>query len=89
MTFDPIFFSHLNMSYNLLQEIPRSGFYGLDTLETLDLSFNDLRHVDASIFDNQKWLVDLKVRDQYHIAHAVVVKSQNRFFKRLVLTYMS
>ena len=52
---------YLNLSYNLLQDISRSGFYGLDTLETLDLSFNDLRSVDASIFDNQKWLVDLKV----------------------------
>ena len=44
-----------------MQDISRSGFYGLDTLETLDLSFNDLRSIDASLFDNQKWLVDLKV----------------------------
>ena len=51
----------MNLSYNLLQDISRSGFYGLDTLETLDLSFNDLRSIDASLFDNQKWLVDLKV----------------------------
>ena len=51
------------MSYNLLQDVPRTGFYGLDTLETLDLSFNDLRSIDASLFDNQKWLVDLKVNE--------------------------
>ena len=58
-------FRHLNLSYNLLQDISRSGFYGLDTLETLDLSFNDLRSIDASLFDNQKWLVDLKVIFNY------------------------
>ena len=51
------------MSYNLLKDLPRSGFYGLDTLETLDLSFNDLRNVDSSLFDNMNWLVDLKVHD--------------------------
>ena len=48
------------MSYNLLQDLSRSGFYGLDTLEKLDLSFNDLRSVDSSLFNNMKWLVDLR-----------------------------
>ena len=52
------------MSYNLLKDLPRSGFYGLDTLETLDLSFNDLRSVDSSLFDNMNWLVDLRVSIQ-------------------------
>lgn len=49
------------MSYNLLRDLPRSGFYGLDTLETLDLSYNDLRSVDGSLFETMKWLVDLRV----------------------------
>ena len=56
-----VFFRHLNISYNLLKDLPRSGFYGLDTIETLDLSFNDLRSVDSSLFDNMNWLVDLRV----------------------------
>ena len=56
-----LFYRHLNISYNLLKDLPRSGFYGLDTIETLDLSFNDLRSVDSSLFDNMNWLVDLRV----------------------------
>ena len=59
-----VFFRHLNISYNLLKDLPRSGFYGLDTIETLDLSFNDLRSVDSSLFDNMNWLVDLRVSIQ-------------------------
>ena len=50
------------MSYNLVRELPRFGFRGLDTLETIDLSYNDLREVDARAFKNMKWLTQLKVR---------------------------
>ena len=35
---------NLNLSYNLLQDLSRYGFYGLETLETIDLSFNDVRY---------------------------------------------
>ena len=50
------------MSYNLLRDLPRSGFLGLDTLETLDLSFNDLRKVNEKTFESMRWLTNLKVR---------------------------
>jgi hypothetical protein len=49
------------MSYNLLRDLPRSGFLGLDTLETLDLSFNDLRKIDEKTFESMRWLTILKV----------------------------
>lgn len=49
------------MSYNLVRYLPRSGFRGLETLETIDLSFNDLREVDERAFEALKWLVSLKV----------------------------
>ena len=57
-----ILYRHLNMSYNLLRTLPRSGFQGLDSLETIDLSFNDLREVDERAFHNLPWLATLKVR---------------------------
>ena len=50
------------MSYNLLRTLPRSGFEGLETLETVDLSFNDLREIDERAFDDLPWLATLKVR---------------------------
>jgi hypothetical protein len=49
------------MSYNLLRDLPRNGFLGLDTLETLDLSFNDLRKIDEKTFESMRWLTILKV----------------------------
>ena len=49
------------MSYNLLRNLPRNGFVGLETLETLDLSFNDLRVVDNRAFESMLWLSNLKV----------------------------
>ena len=49
------------MSFNLLQDLPRSGFLKLKTLETLDLSFNDLRQVDDRTFEDMHWLSVLKV----------------------------
>ena len=68
------------MSYNLLKDLPRSGFYGLDTLETLDLSFNDLRSVDSSLFDNMNWLVDLRVSIQ-NLRHNpnIALKPESKF----------
>ena len=54
-------YRYLNMSYNLLRDLPRSGFLGLDTLETLDLSFNDLRKIDEKTFESMRWLTILKV----------------------------
>ncbi len=53
------------MSYNLLRSLPRSGFEGLDSLETVDLSFNDLREVDDRAFDNLPWLATLKVSSTF------------------------
>ena len=50
------------MSYNLLRDLPRSGFLGLDTLETLDLSYNDLRKINEKTFESMRWLTNLKVR---------------------------
>ena len=44
------------MSFNLLQNLPRSGFLKIKTLETLDLSFNDLREVDERTFEDMHWL---------------------------------
>lgn len=49
------------MSYNLVRYLPRSGFRGLETLEIIDLSFNDIREVDERAFEALKWLVTLKV----------------------------
>ena len=49
------------MSYNLIRELPRSGFSGLETLEDIDLSFNDIREVDERAFDDLRWLAKLKV----------------------------
>jgi Leucine-rich repeat (LRR) protein len=49
------------MSYNLVQSLPRSGFAGLSSLETVDLSFNDLREVDDRAFDDLPWLSTLRV----------------------------
>ncbi len=54
-------FRFLNLSYNLLRDLPRSGFYGLDSLETLDLSFNDIRSIDDKTFESMRWLTVLKV----------------------------
>ena len=54
-------FRYLNMSFNLLQELPRSGFMRMKTLETLDLSFNDLRQIDDRTFEDMHWLSVLKV----------------------------
>ncbi len=50
------------MSFNLVKSLPRSGFDGVETLETIDLSFNDLREVDERAFDSLRWLADLRVR---------------------------
>ena len=36
---------YLNLSYNLMQDLSRYGFYGLETLELIDLSYNDIRSV--------------------------------------------
>ena len=49
------------MSYNLVRRLPRHGFRGLDTLETIDLSFNDIREVDERAFEDMRWLTTLKV----------------------------
>ena len=49
------------MSFNLLQDLPYSGFLKMKTLETLDLSFNDLREIDDRTFKDMHWLSDLKV----------------------------
>ena len=59
-TYD-IYFRYLNMSFNLLQDLPYSGFLKMKTLETLDLSFNDLREIDDKTFKDMHWLSDLKV----------------------------
>ena len=69
------------MSYNLLQDLPRSGFYGLDTLETLDLSFNDLRSVDSSLFNNMKWLVDLRVSNMISTSDESGTVTRNSDFR--------
>lgn len=53
------------MSYNLLRTLPRSGFEGLETLETVDLSFNDLREVDERAFDHLPWLSSLRVSSSF------------------------
>ena len=50
------------MSYNLVRRLPRHGFRGLDTLETVDLSYNDIREVDERAFEDMRWLTTLKVR---------------------------
>ena len=50
------------MSHNLLLDLPRSGFIGMETLESLDLSHNDLRIVDKRAFESMLWLSDLQVR---------------------------
>ena len=55
------YFRYLNMSFNLLQDLPYSGFLKMKTLETLDLSFNDLREIDDRTFKDMHWLSDLKV----------------------------
>ena len=57
------------MSHNLLLDLPRSGFIGMETLESLDLSHNDLRIVDKRAFESMLWLSDLQVRTltQYFI----------------------
>ena len=52
----------MNVSYNLIRDLPRSGFRGLETLETIDLSFNDLREIDDRAFDGMRWLTKLRVR---------------------------
>ena len=54
-------FRYLNLSHNLLRDLPRSGFLGMETLESLDLSFNDLRVVDKRAFESMLWLSNLKV----------------------------
>ena len=45
---------YLNISHNLLLDLPRSGFIGMETLESLDLSHNDLRIVDKRAFEKPK-----------------------------------
>ena len=50
------------MSYNLVRHLPRYGFRGLNTLETIDLSYNDIREVDERAFDDMRWVTTLKVR---------------------------
>jgi hypothetical protein len=50
------------MSYNLIRNLPRPGFVGLETLETIDLSFNDIREVDERAFEELRWLSQLKVK---------------------------
>ena len=49
------------MSYNLVRRLPRHGLRGLDTLETVDLSYNDIREVDERAFEDMRWLTTLKV----------------------------
>ena len=44
-----------------MQDLPRSGFVGMETLESLDLSFNDLRVIDKRAFESMIWLTELKV----------------------------
>ena len=55
------------MSFNLLQDLPYSGFLKMKTLETLDLSFNDLREIDDRTFKDMHWLSDLKVTHHFRI----------------------
>ena len=55
------------MSFNLLQDLPYSGFLKMKTLETLDLSFNDLREIDDRTFKDMHWLSDLKVIHNFSI----------------------
>ena len=55
------------MSFNLLQDLPYSGFLKMKTLETLDLSFNDLREIDDRTFKDMHWLSDLKVTHHFSI----------------------
>ena len=72
------------MSYNLVRHLPRYGFRGLNTLETIDLSYNDIREVDERAFDDMRWVTTLKVRwgSQYfswlsqsvNIGHYIVFK---------------
>ena len=52
------------MSYNLVRRLPRHGFRGLDTLETVDLSYNDIREVDERAFEDMRWLTTLKVGEE-------------------------
>ena len=59
---DGLDFRYLNMSYNLVRQLPRFGFRGLDTLETIDLSYNDIREIDERAFDDMRWVTTLKVR---------------------------
>ena len=77
-----VYFRYLNMSFNLLQDLPRSGFLRLKTLETLDLSFNDLRQVDDATFEDMHWLSDLKVSDNIHIIYQNCIGSISFKFKR-------
>ena len=56
-------FRYLNMSYNLVRHLPRYGFRGLNTLETIDLSYNDIREVDERAFEDMRWVTTLKVRE--------------------------
>ena len=51
------------MSYNLVRHLPRYGFRGLNTLETIDLSYNDIREVDERAFEDMRWVTTLKVKD--------------------------
>ena len=51
------------MSYNLVRHLPRYGFRGLNTLETIDLSYNDIREVDERAFEDMRWVTTLKVRE--------------------------
>ena len=62
-----VYFRYLNMSFNLLQDLPYSGFLKMKTLETLDLSFNDLREIDDRTFKDMHWLSDLKVIHNFSI----------------------
>ena len=58
-----LIFRHLNMSFNLIRDLPSRGFVGLATLEALDLSHNDLREIDDAAFDGLDWLSTLRLND--------------------------
>ena len=56
------------MSYNLVRHLPRYGFRGLNTLETIDLSYNDIREVDERAFEDMRWVTTLKVKNYDYLS---------------------
>ena len=68
------------MSYNLVRHLPRYGFRGLDTLETIDLSYNDIREIDERAFDDMRWVTTLKVRVEEGTRNFYGVERDNQRF---------